>query len=90
LGILCLVLGGAFLSPDIVPLGAPAAHAQSVNTIIVEGNRRVEADTIRSYFHAGPNGHLGAFEIDEGVKALYATGLFQDVRGRIQGGRRFR
>jgi outer membrane protein insertion porin family len=87
LGILCLVLGGALLSPDIVPLGAPAAHAQSVNTIIVEGNRRVEADTIRSYFHAGPNGHLGAFEIDEGVKALYATGLFQDVRVRIQGGR---
>src|SRR5262249_42676903 len=32
-------------------------------------------------------GHLDAFQIDEGVKALISTGLFQDVRPTIQGGR---
>ena len=32
-----------------------------------------------------PGGRLDAFEIDEGVKALYATGLFQDVRPSIAG-----
>ncbi len=68
---------------------ARVAYAQTptVGAIVVQGNQRVEADTIRSYFKAGPNGRLDAFQIDEGVKALYATGLFQEVRPAIQGGR---
>src|SRR4029077_262860 len=71
----------------VVSLAAPAAYAQTVNSIAVQGNQRVEADTIRSYFRAGPNGQLDPFQIDEGVKALFATGLFQDVRPTMQGGR---
>ena len=54
--------------------------AQGVEPIVVEGNRRVEAETIRSYFRAGPGERLDAASIDEALKALYATGLFQDVR----------
>jgi outer membrane protein insertion porin family len=78
-----------FLSACLVSLTARDAHAQalSVNAIIVRGNQRVEADTIRSYFRPGPSGRLDAFQIDEGVKALYSTGLFQEVRPSIQGGR---
>jgi outer membrane protein insertion porin family len=89
LGIACLVLGGVFLSVAVVSVTTYEAHGQllTVNSIVVEGNQRVEADTIRSYFRPGPNGRLDAFQIDEGVKALYATGLFQDIRPRIQGGR---
>jgi outer membrane protein insertion porin family len=65
-----------------------AASAQTVASIEVEGNRRVEADTIRSYFKPGPNGQLDAGRIDDGLKALIETGLFQDVkinrdRGRL-------
>jgi outer membrane protein insertion porin family len=60
------------------------ASAQSASNIVVEGNRRVEADTIRSYFRSG---QLTAADIDAGLKALYATGLFQDVRIRQAGGR---
>ncbi len=63
------------------------SYAQTVDSIAVEGNRRVEAETIRSYFRAGPGGRLDAFQIDEGVKALYSTGLFQDVTTRTAGGR---
>jgi len=72
-----------------VSFTARVAYAQTptVGAIVVQGNQRVEADTIRSYFKAGPNGRLDAFQIDEGVKALYATGLFQEVRPAIQGGR---
>ena len=33
------------------------------------------------------DGRLDAFQIDEGVKALFATGLFADVRPRWEGGR---
>jgi outer membrane protein insertion porin family len=61
--------------------------AQSANSIVVEGSRRVEPATIRSYFHAGPGGRLGPAEIDEGLKSLYATGLFADVRLNNVGGR---
>src|SRR6478735_3507328 len=87
LGIACLAVGGISLSVGVVSLAAPAAYAQTVNSIVVQGNQRVEADTIRSYFRAGPNGQLDPFQIDEGVKALFATGLFQDVRPTMQGGR---
>ena len=63
------------------------AQAPTVGSIIVQGNQRVEAETIRSYFRPGPDGQLDAFQIDEGVKTLISTGLFQDVRPTIQGGR---
>src|SRR5262245_47092800 len=84
LGLVCLVLGGGLLSGGVVSLTARPAYAQTVSSIIVQGNQRVEADTIRSYFQPGPNGQLDAFQIDEGVKALISTGLFQEVRPSVQ------
>jgi outer membrane protein insertion porin family len=67
-------------------VSSPAA-AQSVNSITVEGNRRVESDTIRSYFKPGPSGALDAGRVDDGLKALIETGLFQDVKINRVGGR---
>ena len=89
LGVAGLVLGAILLSAAAVSFTATPAYAQfvTVNSIVIQGNRRVESDTIRSYFRPGPSGRLDAFQIDEGVKALYATGLFQDIRPTIQGGR---
>ena len=63
------------------------AIAQSASQIVVEGNRRVEAETIRSYFALAPGERLDAAKIDSALKALYATGLFQDVRITPSGGR---
>src|SRR3954462_4416983 len=63
------------------------AAAQTAASIAVEGNRRVEVETIRSYFRPGPGGHLGQAQIDDGLKALIETGLFQDVRINQAGGR---
>ena len=82
------VLGGLLVSAGVVTVASSgAASAQSINSMVVEGNRRVEAATIRSYFKAGPGGQLGPAEIDEGIKSLYATGLFSDVRIDRSGGR---
>jgi outer membrane protein insertion porin family len=67
-------------------LASPAA-AQTVDSIQVEGNRRVEAATIRSYFKPGPAGRLDQGHIDDALKALIETGLFQDVRISQPGGR---
>jgi outer membrane protein insertion porin family len=73
-----------FGAPVLAPVGAAfvssSALAQTVQSISVEGNRRVEVETIRSYFKAGPGGRLDQGAIDDGLKALIETGLFQDVR----------
>ena len=66
-------------------VSSPAA-AQTISTIQVEGNRRVELETIRSYFKAGPGGRLDQGAIDDGLKALIETGLFQDVKINNVGG----
>jgi len=67
-------------------LSSPAA-AQTASSIVVEGNRRVELETIRSYFKPGPGGRLDQGSIDDGLKALIQTGLFQDVKINQVGGR---
>jgi outer membrane protein insertion porin family len=87
-GVLALII---LATPVIAPSGrvaiaAPAA-AQSVAAIAVEGNRRVEAETVRSYFKPGPSGTLDAAAVDDGLKALIETGLFSDVKIDRQGGR---
>jgi outer membrane protein insertion porin family len=88
LTIACVILGGAVLgSGAISVVAAGGAFAQAASTIVVEGNRRVETDAIRSYFHVGPGGRLDAAAVDEGLKALYATGLFDDVKINQAGGR---
>jgi outer membrane protein insertion porin family len=77
-----LAAGLAVIAADVSP-----AYAQSVASIEVEGNRRVEADTIRSYFKPGPDGRLDQGRINDGLRALYDTGLFQDVKIGQRGGR---
>jgi outer membrane protein insertion porin family len=73
-----------FGAPVVAPVGAvfvsSSALAQTVQSISVVGNRRVEVETIRSYFKAGPGGRLDQGAIDDGLKALIETGLFQDVQ----------
>jgi outer membrane protein insertion porin family len=54
--------------------------AQAQTHIDIEGNHRIEADTIRSYFHVNGTERLDAGGIDAALKALYATGLFQNIR----------
>jgi outer membrane protein insertion porin family len=88
LGLAACLLAGIFFGCAVAGVTtAGIAMAQTASTIVVEGNRRVEADTIRSYFRAGAGGRLDAAQIDQGLKGLYATGLFQDVRINQAGGR---
>ena len=63
-----------------VVLGLSALPAIAADTITVEGNRRIDADTVRTYFKPGPDGQYDAAARDAALKALIATGLFDDVR----------
>ena len=65
---------------NIVVMSPPAAHAQTVTSIIVEGNRRVERDTVLSYMQVTQGGQATPGNIDASIKALFQTGLFSDVR----------
>lgn len=51
----------------------------SRDSIIVEGNRRIDAETIRSHFHPSSDGHFDEAARDAALKALIATGLFEKV-----------
>jgi outer membrane protein insertion porin family len=88
-----LVVAGLLLGIGVVGLSAgvtiaaPAETGLTASSIVVEGNRRVEADTVRSYFKLAPGEHLDAGKIDAALKALYGTGLFQDVRITQSGGK---
>ncbi|UGY13844.1 outer membrane protein assembly factor BamA [Bradyrhizobium septentrionale] len=86
--VVAVVLSGLSIpgTPGTWLLVAPAA-AQSIDAITVEGNRRIEAETVRSYFRPGPGGQLDQAAIDDGFKELLATGLFQNVKINRAGGR---
>ncbi|HEY4737946.1 MAG TPA: POTRA domain-containing protein, partial [Xanthobacteraceae bacterium] len=57
----------------------PAASSDARASISVEGNRRVDADTVRSYFLPSPDGRYDEAARDAALKALIATGLFDKV-----------
>lgn len=63
-----------------------SATEASAQQVVVRGNQRVDPETIRSYFVLKPGQKLDAVKIDEALKDLYATGLFQDVRISRDGG----
>jgi len=59
---------------------AVASPAAAQDAIAVDGNRRIDTDTVRSYFHADGTGHYDAAALDAALKALIATSQFDDVR----------
>jgi outer membrane protein insertion porin family len=77
---LVFVTAGPFLG------SSSPAQAAVVRQIVVEGNQRVEYDTVLSYlqFRAGQN--VTASEVDESIKVLFQTGLFSDVQIFQRGG----
>ena len=83
-----LLFGVAFfgLAGGVAVVAQPASGV-TATAIVVQGNRRVEAETVRSYFRVVPGERLDAAKIDAALKALYASGLFEDVRISQSGGR---
>jgi outer membrane protein insertion porin family len=70
-----LLLLFALLVPTVM---AAPAYAASIE---IEGNQRVDSETVRSYFTG-----TDPAAINKGVKDLYATGLFSDIRVSHAGG----
>jgi outer membrane translocation and assembly module TamA len=75
------------LAALLVALPSSAQAPGRVTAIEVQGNQRIEADTIRSYMLVQPGGTADPDALDRSLRALFATGLFRDVTIRPEGGR---
>jgi outer membrane protein insertion porin family len=66
---------------DLAAVTRPAlAQGAAVREIRVVGNRRVEAETVRSYLQFTVGDPYDAGRVDRSLRALFGTGLFSDVR----------
>lgn len=66
------------LCATVLCVVALSSAAASEPTIVVEGNRRIDAQAIREHFHFSSDG-LTQAAIDAALKELFRTGLFEDV-----------
>lgn len=60
-------------------LQAHAETRQVLSNVIIEGNQRVERETILSYVGLRQGLEFGRYEVDQALKSLFATGFFADV-----------
>jgi outer membrane protein insertion porin family len=65
--------------PARAPAVAPAVAGDVIRGIDVQGNQRIEADTVRSYMLIQPGDRFDADRLDRSLRTLFATGLFRDV-----------
>ena len=79
-GFTCVVLLWAAAPAAIFGGLATPAAAQVVSDIVVEGNQRVEDETVLAYMQVARGDQMTPFNINESIKALFQTGLFSDVR----------
>lgn len=89
--VLTLVAGllgatSAVAAEPAIPSFQLAAN-DTITNIVVEGNQRIEAETVRSYMVFKEGDPYDDQKVDESLKALFGTGLFADVTLRREGSR---
>ena len=60
--------------------GPAAAAAETIAAIEISGHRTVEPDTIRAHLQFAKGSPYDPAKVDQSIKALFATGIFSDVR----------
>ena len=86
-----LMLAGQLPVSSVI-LGIAPAHAEDatgpvINSIVVEGNQRIERDTVLSYMTVRAGQHYSPAAVDQSLKVLFATGLFADINMRFDDGK---
>ncbi|WP_032112247.1 outer membrane protein assembly factor BamA [Candidatus Paracaedibacter symbiosus] len=59
---------------------APSAFAETIRSIEITGNKRIESETVLSYIPLKAGSSYDQVTIDQALKDLYATGYFSDVQ----------
>lgn len=84
--IVWLLFGG--LVQGISVFGISGANAQQssydnrdiISDVVVEGNQRIESDTVKSYIFVRKGDLYNEKQVDRSLKSLFNTGLFSDVK----------
>lgn len=84
--LLALVSTGVVWGDALVFSQKAAAQGTVVRQIQVEGNRRVEPETVRSYLRFTVGDTYDPGKVNQSIKSLFATGLFSDVQIDRSGG----
>jgi outer membrane protein insertion porin family len=83
---------GPIVQPPPPPTAQPqpaapvAPQSGVVQRIVIQGNERIENETILAYLPMQVGDTVGAAQIDAAIKALFATDLFSDVSVELRGG----
>ncbi len=74
LGGLSLALSGAYAQQSVY------GDRDIISDVVVQGNQRIEADTVKSYIFVRKGDVYNEKEVDRSLKSLFNTGLFSDVK----------
>ncbi len=69
----------------IAATGQVFAQADAIREVRVEGNQRIDIETVESYMTVGVGDPFDRSEIDQSLKKLFRSGLFSDVSIRRDG-----
>lgn len=75
--------GFAQAETTLAPINQPllaSTESFRVNEIVISGNQRIERSTIMSYLGIREGLPFTRYDIDRGLKAIFATGFFADVK----------
>ncbi|MGB3809532.1 MAG: outer membrane protein assembly factor BamA [Parvibaculum sp.] len=79
------VFGVAAMAAEAAQPAAAAKAGPVIRQIVVEGNQRIERETVLSYMAFREGMPYDAGQIDGSLKTLFATGLFADIGIRRDG-----
>jgi outer membrane protein insertion porin family len=82
---LALLAGGVALATPAIAQAVAGQESGVVVRIVVQGNERVDQQTVLSYLPIQPGDTVDPARIDLAIKALFRTDLFSDVRISLQG-----
>ena len=83
-GAVCLIVT-LLVFAGTAPTSGLAQSSQIIEQIVVEGNQRIEPETIAGYMTIQAGDPFDLRRIDDSLKSLFATGLFADINIRREG-----
>ena len=81
------IAGLVLVAPTVIDRPASAQSEGTIESIGVRGNQRIEVTTVRSYITVGVGDPFDEGALDQSLKNLYASGLFEDVTLKREGDR---
>ena len=85
LGMLTLLVGLSATLAGVFVCEVAAQDTTAVRDIVIEGNQRIEKETVLSYIKLKVGEPLNPDSVNDSLKALFSTGLFADVSIRREG-----